>query len=144
MSKDMSIDADNSAGSVGLGPLETEIMGLVWDRPEATVREVYRALLARRDIAYTTVMTVMGNLVVKGALKRRMEGRMYVYSAVLSRDDFTHARIAHLVDNLLGRFTEPAMTYLVDRMAQVDPKRLAELEKAIARLRRSGGRPSGG
>jgi len=97
---------------------------------------VYRVLLTRREIAYTTVMTIMSNLTSKGVLSRHRQGRAYVYIPAFSRDEFTRARVVEIVDSMLGRFTEPAMSYLVDRMAQVDPQRLAELEEAITRLRR--------
>ncbi|MDO8490709.1 MAG: BlaI/MecI/CopY family transcriptional regulator [Dehalococcoidia bacterium] len=139
MPAERSREGSSSAAAVVLGPLETEVMDLVWARGEVTVRDVYKVLLTRREIAYTTVMTVMGNLAGKGVLRRNSRGRTYVYASALSRDEFTRSRIAHIVDNMFGRFTEPAMTYLVDRMAEVDPERLAELEKAIARLRKNEG-----
>ena len=133
---DRSRDVSNSSTSLALGPLETEVMDLVWELRKATVRDVYRVLLTRREIAYTTVMTIMSNLTSKGVLSRHRQGRAYVYIPAFSRDEFTRARVVEIVDSMLGRFTEPAMSYLVDRMAQVDPQRLAELEEAITRLRR--------
>ena len=54
-----------------LTPQELEIMKLVWERDSATVRDVYEALLERRKIAYTTVMTMMKILETKGYLKKR-------------------------------------------------------------------------
>ena len=64
-----------------LTPHELDIMKLVWDRKEATVRDVYEALRARRRIAYTSVLTVMNVLERKGHLKKRAEGRSFVYQA---------------------------------------------------------------
>ena len=141
MATDNSRDVSNPSIPAALGPLETEVMDLVWSRGEATVREVYRVLLTRREIAYTTVMTIMSHLANKGALRRRQQGRAYVYVPAFSRDEFDRARMTDIVDRVLGRFSEPVMAYLVDRMAQVDPQRLAEQEEAIARLRRKGKEP---
>ncbi|MDP3879433.1 MAG: BlaI/MecI/CopY family transcriptional regulator [Dehalococcoidales bacterium] len=132
---DRARDSGNSSPSISLGPVETEVMNLVWEMGEVTVRDVYRVLLTRRAIAYTTVMTIMSNLTGKGVLERRRQNRAYVYTPVLSNDEFTRNKIDEIVVSTLNRFTETAMTYLVDRMAKVDPRRLSELEKAIVRLR---------
>lgn len=132
---DITGDTYGPLTSVVLGPLETEVMYLVWDLGEVTVRGVYQALLSRREIAYTTVMTIMSNLARKRVLNRRRQGRAYLYVPVLTKDQFVRARVSGIVDGILDRFAEPAMTYLVDRMAKVDPQKLAELEEAIAHLR---------
>lgn len=124
-----------SSPSMMLGTLETEVMYLVWDLGEVTVRDVYRTLLTRREIAYTTVMTIMSNLNRKGLLSRRQQGRAYVYEPVFAKDEFVRAKVSQIVDTMFNQFTEPAITYLVDHMAKVDPKRLSKLEEAIARLR---------
>jgi predicted transcriptional regulator len=120
---------------ITLGPVETEIMELVWDMGEASVRDIYQVLLSRRQIAYTTVMTILGNLVTKGVLVRRQHGRAYRYSPIVSKDAFIRGRISDIVDNLLNRLADPAITYFAERLAEVDPGRLAELEETIARLR---------
>ena len=62
-----------------LTPQELEIMKVVWQKGEATVRDVYEDLLERRKIAYTTVMTMMKVLEGKGHLKKRQDDRAYVY-----------------------------------------------------------------
>ena len=126
-----------------LGPLEAEVMDLVWDMGEATVRDVYEVLRGRRDIAYTTVMTIMGNLARKRLLDRHTRNRAYVYAPALSKDEFARAGVFKMVDDMVGRFAAPVLTYLVDRMAEVDPQRLAELEEAITRLRKRGKEPGG-
>ena len=125
----------NFPASISLGPLETEVMNLVWSSEEVTVRDVYRVLLTRREIAYTTVMTIMSNLNKKGMLERHLQGRAYIYTPVVSRDEFTRNKIDEIVESMLNRFTEPAMIYLVDRLVQIDPQRLSELEEAITSLR---------
>jgi predicted transcriptional regulator len=75
-------------------------------------------------------MTILSNLREKGIVKRHRQGRAYIYTPAFSREDFTRAGIVEIVDDVLRRFTDTAMTHLVDRMAKVDPKRLAELEEA--------------
>ena len=68
-----------------LTPQELEIMKLVWQRGSATVRDVYEALLERRKIAYTSVMTMMKILETKGCLKRRRRDR-----ALAERTESSH------------------------------------------------------
>ena len=127
---------EKAPNPITLGPVETEIMELVWDMGEASVRDVYKVLLSRREVAYTTVMTILGNLVTKKVLVRRQHGRAYVYSPVVSKDEFIRGRISDIVDNLLNRLAAPAITYFAERLAEVDPTRLTELEETIARLRK--------
>src|SRR5262252_11107380 len=73
-----------------LGDLEVEVMRRIWARRgPVTVREVLGDLQADRDIADTTVMTVMGNLEKKGWLRRHAEGRAYRYQPLVSAEDYS-------------------------------------------------------
>jgi len=63
-----------------LGETEMEVLHHVWDLGEATVKDVRKRILENREVAYTTIMTVMKNLAEKGYLKYRKEGVTYVYS----------------------------------------------------------------
>ena len=87
------------------GPLteaELEIMHVVWGLGDATVKQVHDVLSARRPVAYTTVMTMLGLLARKGHLKREESGKAFVYrpahpkGRVVSKmlDDFV-ARVFH-------------------------------------------------
>lgn len=87
------------------GPLtevELEIMHVVWQIGDATVKQVHDVLAARRPVAYTTVMTMLGLLAKKGHLKREESGKAFVYrpahpkGRVVSKmlDDFV-ARVFH-------------------------------------------------
>lgn len=87
------------------GPLtevELEIMHVVWELGDATVKQVHDVLSARRPVAYTTVMTMLGLLAKKGHLKREESGKAFVYrpahpkGRVVSKmlDDFV-ARVFH-------------------------------------------------
>jgi predicted transcriptional regulator len=74
----------------GLGELETEIMRRLWRRgTAATVRELVDELQQDREIAYTTVMTVLDNLFKKGWLRRELDGRAYRYEPASSGDEYS-------------------------------------------------------
>lgn len=96
-----------------LGPLESEVMAVLW-RSEAPmpVREVLAALNRDRDrpLAYTTVMTVLSRLAERGVAARERDGRGYAYRAAAGSpaeiavrrllDDYGDAALASFVDHL--------------------------------------------
>jgi predicted transcriptional regulator len=73
-----------------LGDLEAQVMRRIWERGQpVTVRDVVDDLQRDRSIAYTTVMTVMGNLCKKGWLRRQADGRAYRYEATVSGAEYS-------------------------------------------------------
>src|SRR5215470_1365900 len=72
--------------SFALGKLERQVLEETWRLGEVSVRDVHRAFEER--IAYTTLMTTLDRLFKKNLLERRKDGRAFVYSAVVSEDDF--------------------------------------------------------
>lgn len=96
-----------------LGPLETDVMETVWHLGDTTVRDVHEALSARRDLAYTTVMTTMARLASKGLLTRDTSGLAHRYHATITRDEYARSTVTSVVDWLVDRFPEPAMSYFM-------------------------------
>lgn len=80
-----------------LGETEMEVLHHVWQLDEATVKEVRQRILEDREVAYTTIMTVMKNLADKGYLKYRKEGLMYVYSPAREPESVRSNLIGDLV-----------------------------------------------
>jgi predicted transcriptional regulator len=124
-----------------LGPLEDEIMEIVWAQGEPVpVAAVHRALGRRKKaLAYSTVKAVLTNLAAKGHLRKRSEGRSNVFAAVKSREEFRRQVVDEVVGSLLGDYRNPLLSHLVDRVAR-DPRSLDELERLIASKRRELGR----
>ena len=83
-----------------LTPLELDIMKAVWWRPPITVREVQHAIRPGRQLAYTTVMTIMDRLHQKGFLTRTLRSRTHYYEPAI---DFTEVR-DEAVETLIKRF----------------------------------------
>lgn len=100
--------------SATLTPQELSIMKTVWERGEATVRDVYEALLARRKIAYTTVMTMMNVLERKGHLRKRPEGRSYVYQPTRARRQVVGSMVREFVDRVFGGSADSLLVHLVE------------------------------
>jgi len=111
----------------GLGELESTVMDRMWSyhRP-ASVRNVLEDLRRDREIAYTTVMTVMDNLHKKGLLRRKPEGRAYVYETVASKEAYT----AELMRDSLAMSGNQAAT-LVHFLERLTPEEAAALEDAL-------------
>jgi BlaI family transcriptional regulator, penicillinase repressor len=96
-----------------LTPQELEIMKLVWLRDSATVRDIYEALLQRRKIAYTTVMTMMKILETKGYLKKRLHDRAFVYRPAHPKNQVIGGMIREFLDRVFNGSAEPLLVHLV-------------------------------
>jgi predicted transcriptional regulator len=114
-----------------LGPLEAEIMEVVWDQGEVTVRDVHRALRVSRPIAYTTVMTTLGRLADKQLLRRTADQPAHRYSPLVSREQYARSTVKSVVDWLVTHFPEPAVAYFVDRVEKEDEQVIERLRQAI-------------
>jgi predicted transcriptional regulator len=119
-----------------LGPLETDVMEIVWRLGETTVRDVHAELAQSRDLAYTTVMTTMARLASKGLLKRDTTGLAHRYLPALSREEYARSTVTSVVDWLVDSFPEPAISYFVEVLDDgSDPDALSALRARIDRLR---------
>jgi len=108
---------------------ELEIIKVVWERGAATVRDVYETLLARRRIAYTTVMTMMKIMEEKKYLKRRLEGRAYVYEGTRPQKQMIREMVSEFVNRVFNGSAEPLLAHLVEdrRLSGKELKRIAGL-----------------
>lgn len=118
-----------------LGPLETEVMELLWTRGSATVRDVVDALAEARGLAYTTVMTVLVRLHAKGLLARERVGRIYVYRATQTRDEHRAWISRDLARGLVSEFGDAALAAFSAELDEVDAEHRAALRR-LARGRR--------
>lgn len=122
------------ASKAALGELERTVMDVLWDlAPEAdvTVREVHQQISASRDVAYTTVMTVMDRLSRKGMVEQHKEGRAYRYRARSSRAEMTADLMRGTLADLGSGEREPALVAFVE---DASAEEIAALRKALAAL----------
>lgn len=122
---------------LALGPLEMEIMEVVWATGRCSVRDVVERLHSR--LAYTTVMTTLDRLFKKGLLVREKSERAFVYAPRLSSEEWERRRAGALVAGFLAG-PQPArdllLSSLVDAVGQHDAVLLDELEQKIRNKRR--------
>jgi predicted transcriptional regulator len=74
---------------LSLGPLETEILNIIWELGSATVKDVHERILAdpERELAYTSVTTVLRRLTQKGWLTCEKQGRAFSWQPLVSREE---------------------------------------------------------
>ena len=106
-------------------------MKVIWSRDTATVRDVYEALLEKRKVAYTTVMTMMKILENKKYLKKTLVDRAYVYRPAQPQRQVVGDMVRDFVNRVFNGSAEPLLMHLVEEHDLSSD----ELEE-IARLRR--------
>ena len=111
-----------------LTKLELQIMQVIWRLGPSNVSAVQEALA--QDLAYTTVQTMLNILERKGKLKRRREGRAFIYSATVSEAKASTHAIRDLVDRMFGGSSEDLVMSLI-KNRQIDPKKIAELSRRL-------------
>jgi predicted transcriptional regulator len=111
----------------GIGSLEAEILAVVWEQGETTVRHVYETLRERRQIAYTTVMTVMNNLVKKHLLTQDRCGIAYIYEPAIPGRTVARTVLESVVDRLLGGQDNVAISQLLDLDQELTAEQVDEL-----------------
>jgi BlaI family transcriptional regulator, penicillinase repressor len=117
-----------------LTPQELEIMKAVWAHGDATVRDVYEALLERRQIAYTTVMTMMNVLEKKGHLRKREEGRSFLYRPTRPQRQVVGSMVREFVERVFAGDAAPLLAHLVEN-EKLTSEELDALAKRIEEKR---------
>jgi predicted transcriptional regulator len=113
---------------------ELEIMKVIWERDRATVRDVYEALLERRKIAYTTVMTMMNILEQKKYLRKSAEDRAYIYRPAKPKKQVIKGMVREFVDRVFNGSAEPLLVHLIEDR-KLSSKELDEITRMIGKDR---------
>lgn len=115
-----------------LGPLEREVVSVLKDRREVTARDVLLSLRDRgKDVAYTTVSTILTRLHAKGLIERRSEafkgGERYVYAY----KDIEGEYIDSLLGGLVSAFGERGVAHLAERLDGLSPADVRKLRERL-------------
>lgn len=87
-----------------VGPLEALALQILWDNAPITAKRLQYFLNQKKKYAYTTVTTVLTNLVQKGFLTREKSGHSFVYRPAISRDDFLKMAAEKIISELNREF----------------------------------------
>lgn len=125
------MNTENKVGKV-LGELESDVMEIIWQsKGPISVRIVTQSLQKKRQIAYTTVMTIMGRLVEKGLLKRKESGKAYIYQPVYSKDRFLTRVSRQIIKNFIANFGDTAIAHFAEELNRLTPTKRKELKKLL-------------
>lgn len=112
-----------------LTPLELEIMNVLWETGPVGVQTV-QSRLQGRDLAYTTVQTMLNVLHRKGRVKRRLKERAFLYTPLLSRQKAVTQAVGDMIERFFGGSADGLVMNLVETR-NLTPERLAELQKLV-------------
>jgi len=114
-----------------LASLQLAIMRILWHKDEATVGDVREALAAEgRELAYTTVATMLAKMERKGQVAHRAGGKAFVYHAVLRQEHVSRSMVADLAERLFGGDVTLMVSHLLDG-CELSSDELARLKALI-------------
>lgn len=111
-----------------LTPLELEIMQVLWETGPANVQTVQREL--ERDLAYTTVQTMLSVLHRKNKVTRTLKDKAHIYRPAVSRSQVTGHAVGDLIDRLFGGSAEGLVMSLLEAR-HLTPAKLARLNALV-------------
>ena len=111
-----------------LTPLELEIMQVLWEAGEANVQMAQQRI--ERELAYTTVQTMLNILHRKGKVKRELKDRAYFYKPAVSRRQVVSSAVNELVESLFGGSVESLVMSLVETR-RLTPEKITRLNSLL-------------
>ena len=113
-----------------LTPLQIAVMRVLWEGGEARVPEVQAALSGDRELALTTVATLLKRLEKRGLVSHRTEGRQYVYSALVDVDEARRSAVGELTTHLFDGDVSALVAHLLAKH-ELGPGDLARVRALI-------------
>lgn len=113
-----------------LGKVQLQIMQVLWDKGEATARQITEALSKQDGIAHSTVQTLLRGLEDKQAVAYRVEGRVFIFYPLIKEDKVRTSAARDLVERIFGGNAAELMAHLL-KHEKVSAEELAELRQLI-------------
>lgn len=117
--------------TVSLTDLQLAIVRILWERGESTVVEVQDALAPDRQLAQTTVATILTRLEKRGIVAHESRGRLFVYRALVSEPQVRRSMVSELTDLLFDGSPAALITHLLSEK-QIAPGDLDEVKRLIS------------
>jgi predicted transcriptional regulator len=117
-----------------LTPAELELMNILWACGPSTVQMVADRLPPGRDLAYTTVQSVLNTLHRKGKLKRVLKGRTYYYEPAVSHRRAAGHALKDMVRSMFGGSPERLVLMMLETK-QLTPEKLRNLERILEKAK---------
>lgn len=118
---------------VNISEAESIVMEVLWHHGPMHSENVVEILAGQQKWREPTIKTLLSRLLTKGAIRAEKEGRRYVYSPVLTRDDWLSQESKGLLDRLFGGRVAPLVAHF-GRHGKLSKKDIAELKRMIAEM----------
>jgi predicted transcriptional regulator len=121
-----------------VGPLERKILSILWERREATAREICTSLEDNDERrAYSTVRTIIKRLVRKKIISqhRHPTNRQYIYSPLVTKDELETTIVRKTLTDLLKRFEQSTINYLAEELSD-NKKEIEKLKNKLAEMKK--------
>ena len=122
-----------------LGELQHAILRVLWDRGEATVAEVHRALHDERGLATTTIATMLTKMERKGVVTHRTEQRRFIYRATVEEPEVRSSMVQDVVDRVFAGDRGALVHHLLTD-GEIAEGEIEELRALIERREQGGDR----
>lgn len=106
-----------------LGQLEQQIMDIVWESKNCSIRDVLNKLVKDKKLAYTTVATILQRLFDKGLLVRKEDHGSYIYSPKLSKEKYSKNIVQLFLKNSINSFGDTAIASFADGIDKLPEKK---------------------
>jgi predicted transcriptional regulator len=113
---------------------ELRVMGVLWEKGEATVREVTDELERKHQLAYTTVLTVLRVLTDKKFVAAKAAGRAHVFRPLVSRTEARATAVKQMLTSFFGGSSDALAQHLIESDS-VDLDRLRAIEAKLDKKR---------
>lgn len=112
---------------------ESAVLAVLWEKGTATAEDVAAALAKPRGWQDSTVKTLLGRLLRKGAVRAEKDGRRFLYSPTLAREDWLSQESDSLLDRLYGGRVAPLVAHF-SRHRKLSKRDIRELKQLIEEL----------
>jgi len=119
--------------SIAISEAESIVMEQLWLQHPLSAEDVVVALLDRQDWQEATVKTLLNRLLKKGAIKAVKDGRRYLYSPLLKREQWVHAESKGFLDRMFGGQIAPLVAHF-GKHKILSKKDIEELRRLIAEI----------
>lgn len=116
---------------------ELEILQVLWEKKNASVRDVHEELAKTKDVGYTTTLKLMQIMFEKGLVKRDATLKTHFYQPATSREKTQKHLVGKMIDSLFGGSpTQLVLQALGNHKAS--PEELEEIRRLIENLKKNG------
>ncbi len=114
-----------------LTPLEQEIMVVIWSNPDCDVRTVYDTLSQTKNMAYTTVMTIMNRMVKKNILQRKKSANKFLYSPLTSRKQAAKGFLENFFSTMFDQYGQEGILAFAEEVERLPKDKKEQLKRML-------------